>query len=108
MLLVVFGKEVIRIAIEHHFADTLTGTSSSGISLVGSRRSKSNLIHLLQESTGSPVRIPENRLLNGFPQLAAVEVRVTSGEFLASSQTSEALPASGFQWKRTKLPSLRH
>lgn len=25
MLLVRFGKEVIRIAIEHHFADTLNG-----------------------------------------------------------------------------------
>ncbi len=80
--LFVFGKEVIRIAIEHHFADTLNGHQFFRDQFAGSRRSKSNLN---SSSSGNQLEAQfvfrKIACFNGFPQLAAVEVRVTSGEF---------------------------
>ena len=49
-----FGEEVVRIAVEGQLADALTGTSSSGMSLVGSSRSKSNLCSSFSSTIWTP------------------------------------------------------
>jgi hypothetical protein len=69
------GEEVVGIAIEHHAADGRDGTSSSGISLVGSRTSKLKARPAPREHLQAqlPLRIVPG--LDGLPQIAPVEVR---------------------------------
>lgn len=102
--LFVFSKEVIRVAIEHHFADTLNGHQFFRDKFAGSRRSKSNL-----NSSSSGINWKPSSYSGKSPASMASHNsrRWKSGSrpvsFCASSQTSEALPASGFQWKRTNV-----
>ena len=77
------GKEVVRISVECHLSNSLHRNNSSGIILVGSRRSKSNLCSsfLLDDLNAKlPFRIIA--VLNRFPQIATMKIRVLTRNFL--------------------------
>ena len=81
--LFVFGKEVIRVAIEHHFANTLNGYQffRDEFGWIEKIEVKLEFIFFRNQLEAQFV-FRKIACFNGFPQLAAVEVRVTSGEFL--------------------------
>ncbi len=80
----------------------LTGTSSSGISLVASRMSKSKPSAVASSksctpssnSGKSPASIASHRS-------ARLKSGALPASFCASSQTSECMPLTGFQWNLT-------
>ena len=78
--LFVFGKEVIRIAIEHHFANTLNGYQffRDEFGWIEKIEVKLEFIFFRNQLEAQFV-FRKIACFNGFPQLAAVEVRVTSG-----------------------------
>ncbi|SRN44289.1 Uncharacterised protein [Shigella flexneri] len=81
--LFVFGKEVIRIAIEHHFADTLNGHQFFRDQFGWIEKIEVELEFIFfRNQLEAQFVFRKIACFNGFPQLAAVEVRVTSGEFL--------------------------
>ena len=75
-------EEVVGIAIEHHPADRCTGTSSSGISLVASNTSKLNFSACCFREDLKP-KLPFGIVagLDGFPQIAAMEVGIGARDF---------------------------
>ena len=101
------GEEVVGIAIEHHPPDRRArGTSSSGTILVASSTSK------LKRSASSSVKTCTPSSHSGYAPASIASHRSRrwkSGSapeiFTASSQTSECVPASGFQWNFTKRDS---
>ncbi len=78
--LFVFGKEVIRIAIEHHFADTLNGHQFFRDKFSWIKKVEVELKFIfLRNQLEAQFVFRKIACFDGFPQLAAVEVRVTSG-----------------------------
>ena len=81
--LFVFSKEVIRVAIEHHFADTLNGHQFFRDQFGWIEKIEVELEFIFfRNQLEAQFVFRKIACFNGFPQLAAVEVRVTSGEFL--------------------------
>ena len=78
--LFVFGKEVIRVAIEHHFANTLNGYQffRDEFGWIEKIEVKLEFIFFRNQLEAQFV-FRKIACFDGFPQLAAVEVRVTSG-----------------------------
>ena len=84
----------------------VTGTSSSGHDLGGVEHVEAELVRLLLgEDLEAQLVFGEHARLDRFPEVAAVEVRVGAGDLDASSQSSEWVPAIGFQWNLTKRDS---
>ena len=78
--LFVFGKEVIRVAIEHHFADTLNGHQFFRDKFGWIEKIEVELEFIFfRNQLEAQFVFRKIACFDGFPQLAAVEVRVTSG-----------------------------
>lgn len=96
--LFVFGEEVIRIAVKHHFPDPLYRNQRLGDQLGGIQQIEvKRLFILFRDQLQTQLIL---RIIAGFyrfPQIAAMEIRSRPVSFCDSSQSKEALPASGFQ-----------
>ena len=78
--LFVFGKEVIRITIKHHFANTLNGHQFFRDKFSWIKKVEVELKFIFfRNQLEAQFVFREITRFNRFPQLAAVEVRVTSG-----------------------------
>jgi hypothetical protein len=106
--LFVFGKEVVRVAVEDHFADPLHRHQRLGDQLGGIEQVEVKIKFILfGDQLQAELKFRVVPGFNGLPQIAAMKIGVAAGQLLRFIPPSDALPATGFQWKRTKvaLPS---
>ncbi len=81
--LFVFGKEVIRIAIQHHFAYPLNRHQRLGDQLGRVEQIKIKLeLVLLWDQLQPQLVLGEIACFNGLPQIAAMKIGVAAGELL--------------------------
>ncbi|CCJ84202.1 hypothetical protein BN133_579 [Cronobacter dublinensis 582] len=81
--LFVFRKEVIRVAVQHHFADQLHRHQLFRDKLGGIQQVEVEFkLIFFRDELHAELIFRVVARLDGFPQIAAVEVRVTAGQFL--------------------------
>lgn len=81
--LLVFGKEVVRVTVEHHFAHQLNRHQLFGNELgrIEDIKIKFELV-LFRDQLETELKFREVARFNGFPQIAAMEVWIAPGELL--------------------------
>jgi hypothetical protein len=74
-----FGEEIVRIAVQDQLADRMTGTSSSGTSLVASRRRIQTHLPALGEHLQAEFVFRVGAGFDRLPQIASMEIRIGAG-----------------------------
>ena len=92
------GKEVVGIAVQRQLADPPHRNDFFRNNLGGIEQVKSKLVLvLLLDDLNAEFPFGKIAVLDRFPEIAAMKVRILPEIFCASSQTTECTPSSGFQ-----------